>query len=468
MSVGGVVPARQGQLHRMIWRWHFYAGLFCIPFVIWLAVTGAIFLFKPQIDALIDWRFDSLPLADTPKSATEQVRAALAAVPGGTLRAYELPQTPHSAIRVLIGREAELTRVYVEPTTLQILKIVNEDRRFTKLVSRLHGELMLGDAGSMVVELAASWAIVMIVTGLYLWWPRQVIGLGGIVYPRLRRGSRTVWRDLHAVTGFWISTLVLFQLLSGLPWARSWGGYFKEIRQITGTATARQDWTTGRSSEIASRLAMDMDDGTARLTETGSHAGHGAGGIMTERSPPDYAALDKIVETVTPLGLAFPVEISPPRKAGSHWTARSETQNRPLRVELTLDADSGAVLTRTDFHNRAPIDRAVAVGIAAHEGQLFGWLNQLVSVFMVGGLLTLCASAIVLWWRRRPSGLLGAPEAPQSIYFPMGLIIGIAAFGILLPLLGGSILTVVLIERLVLGRIPHVREWLGLSNAIKG
>src|SRR3546814_7927493 len=29
--------------YNAVWRWHFYAGLFCIPFVIWLALTGTIY-----------------------------------------------------------------------------------------------------------------------------------------------------------------------------------------------------------------------------------------------------------------------------------------------------------------------------------------------------------------------------------------------------------------------------------------
>ncbi len=32
--------------YRTVWRWHFYAGLFCIPFVLWLATIGSIYLFK--------------------------------------------------------------------------------------------------------------------------------------------------------------------------------------------------------------------------------------------------------------------------------------------------------------------------------------------------------------------------------------------------------------------------------------
>ena len=33
--------------YRALWRWHFHAGMFCIPFVLVLALTGSIYLFKP-------------------------------------------------------------------------------------------------------------------------------------------------------------------------------------------------------------------------------------------------------------------------------------------------------------------------------------------------------------------------------------------------------------------------------------
>jgi uncharacterized iron-regulated membrane protein len=109
-----------------------------------------------------------------------------------------------------------LIRVFVNPATLQVLGVVRENDRFMKVIFYLHGELLLGSGGSMLVELAASWTILMLVTGLYLWWPRSG-RLGGTLYPRLRQGKRIFWRDLHAVTGVWISTFALLLLLSGLP-----------------------------------------------------------------------------------------------------------------------------------------------------------------------------------------------------------------------------------------------------------
>ncbi len=37
-------------LYRAIWRWHFFAGLLVIPFMLNLAITGSLYLFKDEID----------------------------------------------------------------------------------------------------------------------------------------------------------------------------------------------------------------------------------------------------------------------------------------------------------------------------------------------------------------------------------------------------------------------------------
>jgi uncharacterized iron-regulated membrane protein len=77
-------------LYRTIWRWHFYAGLFVIPFILLLSVTGAAYLFKPQLDRWQerDWR--GLPVAER-VDADAQVAAALAAFPGASFHYYRVP-----------------------------------------------------------------------------------------------------------------------------------------------------------------------------------------------------------------------------------------------------------------------------------------------------------------------------------------------------------------------------------------
>jgi uncharacterized iron-regulated membrane protein len=447
--------------YRMIWRWHFYAGLFCIPFVIWLATTGSIYLFRPQIEALLDRPYANLAAGGPPATAAARVEAALAVVPGSTLHSYQLPRSDRDATQILVGRNGDEFRVYVHPQTLQVLKQVREDDRPMRVLSHLHGELLMGDRGSMVVELAASWAIVLLLTGLYLWWPANVCGLGGVLYPRLHMQGRVFWRDLHAVTALWVSAFALFLLISGMPWAKSWGSMLREVRQWSSTTVAAQDWTTGSSSEAAVRKSMDAAPQVAA-----EHAGHTHAAMSAEdHSAMDYSAIDRIVHTVQPLDIAPPVLISPPSARSPQWTARSDAANRPLRAEVALDASSGRVLTRTDFAQHPVIDRVVAYGVAAHEGQLFGWLNQALGVFTALGLILLSVSAAKLWYSRRSSGTLGAPAAGGNVRVSMTLVAVIATLSIVLPLLGVSLAAMLLIERTILRRIPRACHFLGLSDA---
>lgn len=445
--------------YRTVWRWHFYAGLFCIPFVIWLSITGSIYLFKPQIERWLDRPFDNLTVAAraTPEA---QATAALAAVPGSSLHYFEVPRTAKSATRVIVGKGQAEYRVYVHPQTLQILNVVSEDKRPMRIVFRLHGELMAGDWGSRIVELAASWAIVMILTGLYLWWPRQAAKLAGVLYFRLNAGKRIFWRDLHAVTGVWVSAFALFLLLTGLPWAKSWGGYLKALRSVGGHKIVRQDWTTGRSSEIENRIAMNESSMAGMSME---HSGHMAHTMAGPLQPHAYAALDRLVPAVTALHLADPVLIMPPMSPGKDWTAKSDSQNRPLRAVVTLDSATGAVTKRENFDQRPWVDRLVGIGVAAHEGQLFGLFNQLLGLFTALGLVLLSVSAVVLWWRRRSVGLLGAPVPARKPSFSWGLAMLLVAFGVYLPMLGASLVFVLAMERLVLRRVPTIQHWLGLQ-----
>lgn len=471
-------PSARGPRYRMIWRWHFYAGLFCMPFVLWLASTGSIYLFKPQIDAWLERSYDQLTIDGPRATPSSQVMSALASEPGAVLNAYELPPTPHSAARVLVGQGSAVTRVYVHPQTLQVLGHVDENSRFTRLIFRLHGELLLGRGGSMLVELAASWAIVMLISGLYLWWPRDANGMAGVLYPRLRRGGRVFWRDLHAVIGVWVSAFALFLLISGLPWATFWGGNLKTVRSVLAPTTQLQDWTTGSADEAQRVRAQNTQNAHASHQQRGTQAtGHdmrmhdlhgthdmagmvGMDGMMLPSF--DGAALDRVVPVVAALKLPRPVLVAPPSAASSQWTARSDTQDRPRRVNLVLDGASGEVISRKDFGQQPLLDRIIGTGVAAHEGQLFGWFNQLLGVLTALGLITLSISALTLWWQRRPAGVIGAPASVvgERIGLPlMGLIV---LFGLLLPLLGISLIAVLVIERVLLRRIAPLREFFGI------
>ncbi len=439
----GPIQERGGALYRTLWRWHFYAGLICIPFVTWLAVTGSVYLFRPQIEAWFDRDVAVLERTGQPVTQQEIVDAALATRPGSSLAGIVLPEQPDQAARVLISGDGARTRVYVHPDTLEILKTQDESNTLERAIFRLHGELMMGVGGSFVVELAASWAIVMILTGLYLWWPRNARGLGGVLYPRLGQGAKKFWRDIHAVVGIWVSVFALFLLVSGLPWAMVWGNAFKNVRAWTGTAAISQDWTISSKDEHAMHAAHDA--------ESGAHLGHGGVSIET------------IIANARALNLAAPVIVTPPTARDPVWWVKSNAQNRPAREDVALAADTGAEVRRDTFGEKHIIDQIVGVGIAAHEGQLFAPLNQVLGVLTALGLITLCVSAFVMWRRRAPEGVLGAPPPIPDARVGWGLAALIVVCGLLLPVLGISLLLIGLVEWGVLRRWPSARQWLGMA-----
>ena len=403
--------------YRALWRWHFHAGMFCIPFVLVLALTGSIYLFKPQIDALADRNVDALQITGKRATADAQIAAALASVPGSKLFVYEIPREPDDAVRVhLYSPDDTGLIVYVHPGTLAILKSVPHTHRLTEIVRMIHAELMAGRTGAILIELAASWAIIMLGTGLFLWWPRDTRGIAGVLYPRVRAGRRVFWRDLHAVTGIWVSAFAIFLLITALPWTTVWGAGLKQTRALM--TPDKQEWALSPADE---------------------HAEHRREASAASITSP--VTLDDIVARVAPLRLDPPVRVYLPNENAPFWRVRAETQNRPRVRELELDARSGEVLRDKGFAEKATIDRVIGVGIAAHEGQLFGLANQLLGLFTALGLITICISAVVMWWRRRPEGSLGVP-APRVEGFRIQtpLVALIICLAILLPVLGASLL----------------------------
>jgi uncharacterized iron-regulated membrane protein len=433
--VMGMADPEGAALYRTIWRWHFYAGLFVLPFVLILSVTGSIYLFKPQIDRWEEraWRGLGTEGAVSPDA---QLAAVLKTNPGLRFNSYRLPEDPGDAAAVeLLLPDGTKRDVFVSPQG-KVLGTLDPEARISATVSRIHGSLLIGTWGDRLVELAASWTIVMILTGLFLWWPRP-FRCAGTLWPRLSLRGRPLLKDIHRVTGFWIAGLLLVMLASGLPWAGAWGGVFKWARTELGLVKGPQEWKIGAD---------------------GGHAGHDHGAMampMAAPAPLGGLSLSTFVRKAEAERLAFPASVLPPHAVqrfgpptGNVWTAKSEAQNRWLDRQVTYDPVSGAETGRRGFGDQHIVDRIVNTGVAWHEGQLFGWVNQLIGVLTALALITVSILGILMWLKRRPQGRLGAPPAIAGAR--KGWLIAIlVVLAVLLPLFGASLIALLVVDGLV-------------------
>lgn len=392
-------------LYRRLWRWHFWAALLVIPFVLWQSVTGTLYVWH---QAWLETAHPELRFV-TPRNdfstLDEQVRAARLRHAGATLTSVISPGDTTRSTVVLFESEAGLPfPVFVDPYDGQVLGSLSPAQWMPGWSRALHGGWPLGDAGSWLLELGACWTIVMILTGLYLWWPRGR-SLAAALLPRLRRGPRLFWRDLHACVAVWFSLIVLAFLLTALPWTSFWG------------------------QQVLKPIQHALDQ---------------ASPMGLQVSPPapqpglQPVALQAILDIALREGISDDVEISQ-----SSPDAAVAVRNRLPRAsqerQLRLDPYTGGVLSRVRWRDYEAIPRAIATGVDLHEGTYFGLPNRWFNTFVSLALIWLSISGLMSWWTRRPRGGV-APPPRVNLRWPYALTAVAIGLCLLLPLFGASVL----------------------------
>lgn len=448
--------ASSSALYRALWRWHFYAGLIVAPFLLILSVTGAIYLFNDEINDRLqaDLRFVT-PSAERIETS-RMLEAALAAHPGAATR-IDMPASPdRSALVFIVGDNGQERRVAVDPGTGRVLGSFVYARTLVGWADRMHGSLTLGTIGDRIMELAACWTLVLIATGLYLWWPRGRKRLGGILFPRLQARGRVFWRDMHAVTGVWTMALIIFLILTGLPWAGVQGQVLRQVTAAAGIGypDAHRNYGPMQSDPMGAVLneaPWPLEDAPMPRSEP-SHAGHaGPPGHGIPRAGPDPAAvagIDAIVAGLANQGLTEDYWLFLPDGPEGVYTAITYPGRPQGQRTLYFDRYSGEMIREIGYEDYGWAARAIELGVQLHMGNYFGRANQILMLIPCIGIVIIIFSGGIMWWKRRPAGRLGAPPKMSEARLGGALLI-LAAAGILMPLLGASLIVMFLLDWLV-------------------
>ena len=129
--------------------------------------------------------------------------------------------------------------------------------------------------GKMIVGISTLLMVVILVSGLVIWWPRTRKALNNRLKVSCRKGWRRFWYDSHVTLGFYSSLFLLAMALTGLTWSFGW--YRSFAYGLFGGNTSKQAQTHGTS--------LPQKENDARAKKEG-------------KKQTDYTTWDKAIQEV--------------------------------------------------------------------------------------------------------------------------------------------------------------------------
>lgn len=434
-------------IYKIVWRWHFYMGLLIAPFLLILAITGSIYLFSPQIESSLYKKYEEISAEKGKLSADQQLAVVKKEYPEAIIGSYQAGETAERSTQFKISQGDSNYTVFLNPYSGEVIKKLDDQDRIMDFVRQLHGKLLSGNIGGYIVELVACWTLILVATGAYLWLPRKKDkNLGGILFVRFNKGKGVKRRDLHAVPAIYLTIGLTFLVATGLPWSVFWGSNFQNI--VTEAGQGYPPGILSGESPTSVTKTKDLAD-----------VPWAAENLEVPKSiVKDYevVSLNTIVENAEKRAMPAGYSISLPQTADGVYVASAFPNKAQDEATMHLDQYSGAVLTDYRYVDYGLVGKAIALGVTLHKGTQFGPLNQLIGLIVCLGIIFTILSGVYLWWKRRPKKRLGSPKASsthQSVWFLIFLII----MGIVFPLVGISLIVILILEYLIISKIPKLK-----------
>ncbi|MFE3743145.1 PepSY-associated TM helix domain-containing protein [Streptomyces sp. NPDC059134] len=440
-------------LRPLVLRLHFYAGLLTAPLLLVAATTGFLYSLSYQAEKVLYRQELRAPVGDRTVPLSEQLAAARAAHPEGTVTSVRLPSEEGATTRVMMStpdsEEFKSLAVFVDPYTAEVRGDLVSYGSSGALpvrtwLSEVHRHLQLGEPGRIYSELAASWLWVVALGGLLLWAGRRRASKRALVVPERGATGRRRTLSLHGSLGTLAVTGLVLLSATGLTWSTYAGDNITAIKDQLGSATpvvsaALDSKTGGGTGAGGGHEGHESMPGMEGME--GMEGMHGEGGTDI--------GVDLAVVAARQAGLDGPIAVTLPTEGNGYVVAQIDNQF-PVRLDsVAVDPSSGMILDELRFADYPVLAQLTRIGIDAHMGLFLGLANQLLLAALALALILLIVWGYRMWWLRRPTKerWLGAGrplprgawrKVPLRVLVP--LVVATALTGWFLPLFGISLL----------------------------
>lgn len=369
---------------------HRWLGLITGLVVLILSITGCLFVFQQEISELV--RHDTFYVDEVPENhqtlPIEELQAKAADaleidhLPYG-LTTYKDDERKWSAMlykggvdswTYFGGMEAYKT-AYINPYNGEIEGIVNEKKDFFQIVKGIHWSLLLATPiGQPIVVWSTVVFIILLISGMILWWPKKWNKAGKQKSFKVKWGSswRRVNYDLHNVVGFYFLILSLIIAFTGLYW------YFPFAQ---------------KSLHFLGNGEYKLPDGPAEKVVSTPSASEANSIPMAEAYKKAWAEYPQ----------AYSIALVAPTDSQSAIRAdiRPDGQTYYGNSSLQFDQYSGELLSADRYEDKNIGEKLVSMNYDIHVGAIGGLPGKIIAFFASLICASLPVTGFIIWWDRK-------------------------------------------------------------------
>lgn len=372
---------------------HLWFGLSVGIIVFIVSLTGTMYVFKDEVQSIL--RKDAVyvkaeTITQTPLSIEVlKEKVALEVNEKFPVSSVEIPLDRSKSYRFLYYEkdkqawnyfdEVKINKlVYVNPYNGRIQGVYNEKYDLFPILKSIHWSLLLkADWGKYVVGIPTVLFIIMLITGIILWWPKNK----NARKTRFRFDWKNVktWKrknyDLHNILGFYVSFIALLLSLSGIYFAYPW---------VKNTF----NFTLSGSAELPKEKELESPDSL----------------LAKNSSVYDLAA--RQTRALYPASSSFRIPLNGKNKKGKELknipvTVYGEDGKFAVRNQLAFDQYSGKLLVNKPHQQLTAAEQYAHANYDVHTGSYFGLMGKV--IWFTAGLLctSLPVTGFLIWWGKR-------------------------------------------------------------------
>ncbi|MEC9442754.1 MAG: PepSY-associated TM helix domain-containing protein [Myxococcota bacterium] len=344
---------------------HLWLGMVSGIIVTIVCLTGAMLSFEEEIVHAthpelytVEVSGERMPLEDLSRRVSEEYKDV-------DVGSFSISPEPTRSVEVSVGRG---DTIFVNPYSGEVLgrRVYRETAFFT--VFSLHRWLLAGKVGKMIVGSATLMFCIIVLTGIWVWWPKSMRMLRRRLKVKTNGGSKRLVFDLHVSVGIYVAIFLFIMGFTGLRWSFEW---FEQGLYVV-TNSKKERTKPPEPLETAKAESIPYDEALRVGQEVLGPAKSYRISIPSEKSPvyairavPDDAAHAKASDTVY------------------------------------IDPVEGSLLRRDRFEARSGGDRLKSTFYALHTGEIYGMWTRILAFLaaLIGATMPLTGALI--WWNKR-------------------------------------------------------------------